>query len=211
MVRFEQVSVRPDAVMRPDREELRVSLSLLPIRLHIDQDALEFFIAFFGGMPPSVLAPLPSASSSAAQPMAAASPSSASAPPPQQSMQEEDPQLSFAVGAEYKQSQAFETASLHSAVAATFDPASRGQPSTGALDSLTYFQHFHTPTPIRLCVEYRPKRVDYKGLVSGRDYSQLAHLVGVENVQLTLKPIKTTGIAVRLTSCYLLCVYLLLT
>jgi hypothetical protein len=33
-----------------DREELRVLLNLLPIKLNVDQDAVEFFIEFFGGL-----------------------------------------------------------------------------------------------------------------------------------------------------------------
>jgi hypothetical protein len=42
-------SVRPDPTRQ--REELRVKLSVLPLRLNVDQDAVEFFVQFFTHAP----------------------------------------------------------------------------------------------------------------------------------------------------------------
>jgi DNA uptake protein ComE-like DNA-binding protein len=52
MIRAELTNVRPD-VNRADREEARVRLYLLPIRLFVDQDAFEFFLNFFKPMIPT--------------------------------------------------------------------------------------------------------------------------------------------------------------
>ncbi|KAI9594209.1 ATG C terminal domain-containing protein [Syncephalis fuscata] len=47
MIRIDLNSVRPDPVKYKHREELRVKIRILPLRFHIDQDALNFVIQFF--------------------------------------------------------------------------------------------------------------------------------------------------------------------
>ncbi|KAI8056718.1 hypothetical protein BDF22DRAFT_667643 [Syncephalis plumigaleata] len=47
MIRVDLTSVRPDPVKYKHREELRVKIRILPLRFHIDQDALNFAIQFF--------------------------------------------------------------------------------------------------------------------------------------------------------------------
>lgn len=49
MLRLDMTSVRPDPSRQ--REELRVRLSVLPLRLNVDQDAVDFFVQFFTHAP----------------------------------------------------------------------------------------------------------------------------------------------------------------
>eukprot|EP01113_Clastostelium_recurvatum_P028489 TRINITY_DN3445_c0_g1_i5.p1 TRINITY_DN3445_c0_g1~~TRINITY_DN3445_c0_g1_i5.p1 ORF type:complete len:1930 (-),score=585.18 TRINITY_DN3445_c0_g1_i5:100-5205(-) len=53
MVRMELASVRPDPVAQPLLEELRLKLSLLPIKLNVDQDAVDLLVAFLSYKPAS--------------------------------------------------------------------------------------------------------------------------------------------------------------
>jgi len=68
MVRLEMNSVRPN-MAKVEREELRVQLSVLPVRLNVDQSAVEFLVAFFMQMtqalqpPPAAAQPARSSSS----------------------------------------------------------------------------------------------------------------------------------------------------
>ena len=49
MLRWEMTSVRPDPSRA--REEYRVKLAVLPLRLNVDQEAVEFFVQFFSHAP----------------------------------------------------------------------------------------------------------------------------------------------------------------
>jgi len=49
MIRLDMTSVRPDPSR--EREEYRIKLSVLPLRLHVDQEAVNFLIEFFSHTP----------------------------------------------------------------------------------------------------------------------------------------------------------------
>lgn len=115
MVTFEMSTVRPVALSA--QEEYRVKLSIQPLRLNVDQDAVQFFIDFFTA---PELFPQPSVK------------------PP------------------------------------------------------VYIQSFETGA-LRISVDYKPNRVDFKGLQEG-DYAQILHLFPLEGVVIDMKQVKLTGI-----------------
>jgi hypothetical protein len=49
--------VRPDLVAKPEAEEWRLKVRSLPLRLYIDQDALEFLVHYFSAMEGSPVIP----------------------------------------------------------------------------------------------------------------------------------------------------------
>eukprot|EP00471_Norrisiella_sphaerica_P009903 CAMPEP_0184504346 /NCGR_PEP_ID=MMETSP0113_2-20130426/52418_1 /TAXON_ID=91329 /ORGANISM="Norrisiella sphaerica, Strain BC52" /LENGTH=1928 /DNA_ID=CAMNT_0026893987 /DNA_START=1168 /DNA_END=6954 /DNA_ORIENTATION=- len=85
MIRIKVTNVRPDPVRAPDRQEARVHVSLLPIRVRIDQDTSEFFLHFLQDMtgPKSCSVAEPQArQDDSASDMSAHLPDDASTPPP---------------------------------------------------------------------------------------------------------------------------------
>lgn len=50
-------SVRPDHQTKPEDEEWRIKVRSLPIRLYLDQDALEFLVQYFSLMESSPVIP----------------------------------------------------------------------------------------------------------------------------------------------------------
>lgn len=71
MVRLQLLNLRPTEQSTPNREELRVRAKITPLRLHVDQDALDFFKKFFAFKRPSDVA---KEASSTATPPAATGP-----------------------------------------------------------------------------------------------------------------------------------------
>jgi len=130
MVRVKLSSVRPDPQRSRDRQEARMTVNLLPIRLRLDQDTIEFLVGFFVDMSGKSV-PKEEAKKSLSH-----SDSSSHLP----NEEEEPPQL--------------------------------------------YIQSFRIGE-FNICLDYKPKRIDLDALRGG-EYAQLAHLLRLEEVRITL-------------------------
>ena len=196
MFRMELLSVRPD-VRRPLVEECRLRMEFLPLRLNIDQDTMEFFIAFFAG----------SGSSSSAAPAPATAVCSASSPVTTDSSSDVisssfapvDEMVGGAVVAGgvgnfadvpfAEQGSAVRVACVSQLVPPRAEELSAVVDATNAV---TYFQVFSC-RGLKICVDYAPKRVDFAGLRHG-DYAQLVHLFPLEEVEIDLKKVVLHGV-----------------
>jgi hypothetical protein len=173
-LRLELTSVRPD-LKRADREELRMRLSLLPLRLNIDQDAVEFFVDFFNHKAGSAL--------SERQPTAENTDSAATGSPNNSSSSP------LASSPDERKGRSYASGSTAGPAIST----ENGIQSSDQVVDETYIQLFQTTLPIKISIDYKPKRIDYRGLQGG-DYSQLVNLFALEGVEIDLKRIKLTGI-----------------
>lgn len=133
MACFDFVTLRPEPDRAPEREECALKIKLLPLRLNLDQDTVEFLVEFF-------------------------------------SRQEETKPRGLATAAMGEMKDAVPVANF------TVDTP-RSDLNTDVGYS-SYVQSFET-SPIKICLDYKPKRVDYSGLQAG-DYSQLVHLFPLE-------------------------------
>jgi hypothetical protein len=57
MLAVQMECVRPDRAAKPEAEEWRLKVRSLPLRLYIDQDALEFLVQYFSAMEGSPVIP----------------------------------------------------------------------------------------------------------------------------------------------------------
>jgi len=159
-IRMELLSVRPDGSNRPDREEYRMRVSVAPLRIHADQDAVEFLIAYFK--------PSQTQTSTTAQPSQAETEATTASP-----------DVTVIRGTDNTSAQS--TAST-SAAAKTDDGDG------------TYIQLLQTENPIRLCVDYAPKRFSIGGLSNGQ-YAELVNLFPLEHVEIELMALRCSGAA----------------
>jgi hypothetical protein len=142
--------------------EHRLSLSLRPLRLNVDQDALDFLLQV--------------ASNDPALSTTTVSHSRAGAPPPAPSSA--DP---GAPGADKDKDKDKDKA---------FGVA--GASGGGTVSSIPPHIQLLEVSPLVVCIDYKPKRVDLRGLQEG-DLAQLPHLFPVENVELELKHIRVAN------------------
>ena len=134
-VRLDALSVQPNDRPHEAREELRVEVTLHPLRVSVDQDAVELLIAFFS------------------RPLV-----------------------------------------LHTASSA---------PSTESyVTDESFCQLFALTQPVRLTIDYHPRRVSYAALRAG-DYAQLLHLFPLKKLRLELAATTLTGLSLSAVGSHL--------
>eukprot|EP00494_Astrolonche_serrata_P028654 UN28921 len=146
---FEMDIVRPNA-LSPEREEARISVSILPIRLNVDQHAVDFLMKYFGKKLSDIdgLSDLASEENS---PMKKGNQS----PTNEDQIEEQDLM---------KQQ-----------------------------DIAPFFIQQFRINPVVLCIDYKPRHVDFSQLSDG-DYSQLIHLFPLSKVQIVLQKFTKNGV-----------------
>lgn len=70
---------------------------------------------------------------------------------------------------------------------------SQSSTAHGEVALQTYIQSFQVTAPIHLCIDWKPKRINFRGLQGG-DWGQLANLFALENMKIDLKSVKLTGL-----------------
>jgi hypothetical protein len=150
----------------PLREEVRAELHIAPMRLNIDQDAVEFFGSFFGGGGDADdLAPGKTSGSAGRG-------------------------KGDTTGVDGKGASGKKKGDAGGNNDVVVNTASDDGFVVDEDD--VYVQSFKTTT-IRLCVDYAPKRVDYAGLQNG-DFVQIMNVFPLEAVELDLKGCALTGV-----------------
>ena len=148
-IRAELSAVRPDVIHRNNVIEYRIQCSIAPIRIHADQDAVEFLLQFFKPMDHHTIDV---------------------------------------------------TGEVNINVDHTQQPVSVDVITTKTIPSVTtsttstqpYIQSFSTTGPIRLCIDYTPKRLSMRGL-EHIDYHQFINLYPLESVELQLIQLQCNG------------------
>lgn len=178
MARVEMISVKTPGAQGDNSSEEMLHVSLLPLRLNVDQDALNFVVKFFSFAPRG---------SAAAQNADLLSEN-------WQHVSVHEDGVSDVTTSRMSQSQ-----SSHSTGAQNSSPPMQSPGSTVNAEhaestedgSMTYFKIVKF-NPIVLHVDYEPKHVSF-GQLFGGDVSQLAHVVPIRNANLVLVPITIRG------------------
>jgi len=171
--KLEMNSLRPEPKSNPERVECELTMRLQPLRLNVDQDAIDFVVKFFTAF----------GCADGADPHDADLVDDES----------EDEAPDSVDATESVSRSATPSSSLIDAVnvAHPKEAVEDGEREANGKDSEVYFQRFCVDQ-VTVCVDYKPHRVDFDRLRNG-DYSQFVHLFPLSQVEIGLQPFEAQG------------------
>ncbi|KYQ88667.1 hypothetical protein DLAC_10845 [Tieghemostelium lacteum] len=170
MIKILFETIRPD-LSRPLLQENRLKLLVLPLRFHIDQDTVTFIYDFISYKPKVALSlPSPSSFETINSSSSSSNEIGSTSPP------------IYTTPHNRKQSQTVSRSI----------PEDKAQTSEKEAQEITYFQSVEI-LPIRLKIDYKPKKVDYYSLTTG-NYAELLNLLPLEGAVLNLNRLKLNGV-----------------
>lgn len=166
VVKLEMNSLRPEPKKQPERVECDISVVLQPLRLNVDQLAIDFLITFFSSF------------------IEAEDDGNGQAAEENKESVEETESVS-----DSSPSSAIDAVTVLRPKMDDEEPSSKSKPSGNDAD--IYFQKFSI-SELTVCVDYHPRRVDFDRLRNG-DYSQFVHMFPLHQVQVGLQPFEIQG------------------
>ena len=170
MIKLQMNSMRPEPKKDPDRLETDIIISVLPLRLNVDQLAIDFLIKFF---------------SSFAQNSDENSKHNEKDKEDDQQQQEEEKEV---LQDEEEEEEEEDEEEVEEEEEEKKEIICIDNKSSSAD---TYFQKFSF-SELVICVDYNPRRVDFDKLRSG-DYSQFVHLFPLCLVEISLQSFEIYG------------------
>ncbi|EGC30930.1 hypothetical protein DICPUDRAFT_89864 [Dictyostelium purpureum] len=216
MIKILLETVRPD-LSRPLLQENRLKVLILPIRFNVDQDTVSFIVQFLSYKPrtsSNIESPKITSLGSSGSNISPTSLSGAGTTSPLSSSQtlsngsntliSSGSSCTTSTNSSLNSSNNTQTSNTSTPVAAHKKTTSNTQTISRSIpeekahttdkesQEITYFQSVEI-LPIRLKVDYKPKKVDYHSLTSG-NYAELLNLLPLEGAIFNLSRLKLNGV-----------------